>query len=319
MMLRLRLWFTSLLLLCSACQPHPQTSVMKPVNALGYHPVWSHRSPGDFESLLVRGRVDLTVHTGYRKPGIDIWGDPNDLKQIIVKIRRGALLIDLGKGYPRQGSVKIVVRAGALRNLDYKGAGFIYAPDLSAKIMNIRIHNYGRAVLKGPMYLHILRLSGSGLTEIDGARGYQADIGLSGRAQLHLRGNLDARFIRMRGNTTLNAYWLKSPSLNLRIYDKSCLELAGAVGHLDVVLTDRAFLKARYLRSKALFVKTFGHSLAEIAAVKSQHTLASDQSDIHFYNLAQMSADFMAFDGAVLDMRDWRLYSKEPYTNLNSP
>lgn len=318
MMLRLKLWFTSLLLLCSACQHHPQ-SVATSTKALGYHPVWSHRSHDAFETLLVRGRMDLTVHTGYRKPGVDIWGDPNDLKQIIVKLRHGTLLIDLGKGFPRQGPVKVVVRAGALRNLDYKGAGYIYAPSLSAKLMNIRIHNNGRAVLKGPMYLHILRLSGSGLTEIDGARGYQTDIGLSGRVQLHLKGNLDARVVRLRDNTSFNAYWLKSPSLNLRMYDKSCAQLAGAVGHLDVVLNEKAVLKARYLRSKELFVKTFGHSLAEIAAVKSQHTLASDQSDIHFYNLAQMSADFMAFDGAVLDMRDWRLYSKEPYTNLNSP
>ena len=101
----------------------------------------------------------------------------------------------------------------------------------------------------------------------------------------------------------LSLYWVKSRELTIRARGKSFIQLAGVVDKLDVELWGQAHFGGRYLRAMRSFVKTHNQSVAEISAVKRQHTLASDTSDIHFYNIPTMKADFMANNGAVLDMR----------------
>ena len=103
----------------------------------------------------------------------------------------------------------------------------------------------------------------------------------------------------------------------VRARDQSFIQLAGAVGKLDVELWGKACFRGRYLRADRAFVKTHDVSVAEISAVKRQHTLANDASDIHFYNVSTMKADFMGFDGAVLDMRDLGLPFTQEYTRYN--
>ena len=86
---------------------------------------------------------------------------------------------------------------------------------------------------------------------------------------------------------------------------------------MEVELWNHADFNGRYLRASRAFVKTHDNSVAKISAVRRQHTLASDASDIYFYNLPEMRTDFMAYDGAVLDMRDWNLLCEQEYTIYN--
>ena len=95
------------------------------------------------------------------------------------------------------------------------------------------------------------------------------------------------------------------------------VQLAGIADRLDVELWGNARFRGRYLRANTLFVKTHDSSLAEVSAVKRQHTLASGSSDIHFYNIPQLKTDLMAFNGAVLDMRDWNNPWTQEYNQYN--
>ena len=83
---------------------------------------------------------------------------------------------------------------------------------------------------------------------------------------------------------------------------------------LDVELWNTAHFNGRYLRAEHSFVKTHDRSLAEISVIRNQHTLASGKSNIYFYELPLTRADFMAFDGSVLDLREWENYYT-PYNN----
>jgi hypothetical protein len=115
--------------------------------------------------------------------------------------------------------------------------------------------------------------------------------------------------VRVSDYTVANTATEPSVTVNIPV------TTAGAVDVLDAELWDESRFNGRYLRGQRVFVKTHQRSVAEIAAVKRQHSLASDTSDIRFYNLSTMRADFMAFDGAVLDMRDLGL----PYTQEYNP
>ena len=113
----------------------------------------------------------------------------------------------------------------------------------------------------------------------------------------------------------LSLNWVSTPALILRAKDKAFVQLAGVTHKLDAVMCDQSRFQGRYLRAKHAYVKTFGTSVAEISALKVQHTLASDGSDIRFYALPVMKTDFMAFNGSVLDMRDW----DDPYIKSYHP
>ena len=75
--------------------------------------------------------------------------------------------------------------------------------------------------------------------------------------------------------------------------------------------------KGRYLRAQRSFVKTHDQSVAEISAVNHQSNLATDASDIYYFNIPNTRADFMAFNGSVLDMREWSQYDTEEFTRYN--
>ena len=115
----------------------------------------------------------------------------------------------------------------------------------------------------------------------------------------------------------LSMYWIKSKMLIVRGRGAAFIQLAGVADRLDVELWGKAQFHGRYLRANNAFVKTHNQSLAEIAAVNKQHTLASDNSDIHFFNIPSMKTDFMAFNGAVLDMRDWNMPLMQEYNQYN--
>jgi hypothetical protein len=142
-------------------------------------------------------------------------------------------------------------------------------------------------------------------------------LNVSGKTKVKLVGMANLEYLELNDNAFISLYWIKSPTLTVRGHGKTVIQLAGMVNRLDVELWDKARFKGRYLRADRAFVKTHGRSVAEISAVKRQHTLASDKSDILFYNIPTLKTDFMAYDGAVLDMRDLRSPYIKEYDEYN--
>jgi hypothetical protein len=78
-----------------------------------------------------------------------------------------------------------------------------------------------------------------------------------------------------------------------------------------------AQFKGRYLRAQRSFVKTHDKSVAEISTVNHQSNLATDASDIYYYNIPNTRADFMAYNGSVLDMREWDRADMQNFNRYN--
>ncbi len=305
----------SIVVLFSGCshKAQVQTQSLGPFMAN----VKQSRAVASFNRVYVDGKIDVTFHTGSSSPHVIVTADPRDLSYVTTTVYNGSLHVTIGAGYPHFGRVKIEIYSHYLNDFEYHGAGIIKAQGLRTSLLDLLLDNQGETKLQGNIGLHQLKVMGSGYTEIRGIQSAGLLINLSGKAKVRLAGVVNISRLDLNKDSWLSLYWVKSRLLTIRARDNSKLQLAGVADKLDVELWGAAQFKGRYLRAERAFVKTHDKSVAEISAVKRQHTLARDASDIQFFNIPVMKADFMANNGAVLDMRDLNSPFIQEYNQYN--
>lgn len=279
--------------------------------------VLQHRQLPAFNQVTVEGNVNVSLHTGYAHPKLILHGDPTDLLQVKTVVTGSSLLISVGKGYPRCGPITAEIRGRYLNAFNYRGAGTITGNNLRSGLLDLSIDNPGRTTLGGKIFLRKLTVSGGGYTQISGISSQNLQLAIADKSRVQLSGMVNITRLNLDSDAWLALYWVKSNALIVRARGHSFVQLSGVVGKLDVELWEQAQFKGRYLRAGRAFVKTHDKAIAELSAVRRQHTLATDASDIYFYNIPTMRTDFMAFNGAVLDMRDWDLYDMQEYDRYN--
>ena len=270
-----------------------------------------------FTRVDVKGRINVNLHTGYSHPNVILLGDPRDIANVMTKVVNGLLYVTLSSGYPRYGAVQVEIDSRYLNSFEYHGAGTVTGTQLHTSLFDVLLDNKGKTSFQGQIGLRKLVVRGGGYTEISGINSPSLMINISGNSIVRLAGAVNLAMLDMMKGGRLSLYWVKSKELIVRGGGQSFIQLAGVVDQLNVELWGEARFNGRYLRAVRAFVKTYNKSVAEISAVKRQHTLASDHSDIHFYNIPAMKADFMANAGAVLDMRDLGLPFIQEYNNYN--
>lgn len=270
-----------------------------------------------FTRVYVKGLLNVNLHTGYQQPHVVLRGDPRDLAQVVTKVVNGELNVILGAGYPRFGGVQVDVDGRYLNSFEYHGAGLVTGTKLHTGLLDVLLDNKGKTTLQGQIGLRKLAVRGGGYTEISGVNSPYLLVAISEKSSVRLSGVVNLATLDMNKGGRLSLYWVKSRELTIRGRDKAFIQLAGVVDKLNVELWGEARFNGRYLRAERSFVKTYNKSVAEISAVRRQHTLASDTSDIHFYNIPVMKADFMSASGAVLDMRDLGLPFIQEYNQYN--
>lgn len=275
-----------------------------------------HRVVAPFNRIMVEGNINLRIHRG-KIFKIDLKGHPADLMQVKSLVSHQTLTLNLGKGYPNYGPVSADIYLPTLNAFSYHGSGTIVADNLYSRSLDATIENMGRTTFSGQINLHKLTIGGEGYTHIRGVSSPSLYIKVKGKSRVELSGVMNVSELDLYDGAWISLHWLKSNSLRICGHGQSFIQLAGIAEKLEVELWDRAHFNGRYLRTNRVFVKTHGKSIAEIAAVKRQHSLATDASDIYFYNLPTMKTDFMAFNGAVLDMRDLSPWDIEEYTRYN--
>lgn len=275
------------------------------------------KSVPSFAHVNIKGLFDVNLKGGYARPQVILRGDPRDLAGTTVSVRNQTLLVHLGEGYPDFGRITVEIHAKNIQSFSYQGTGVINISRINTPSLDLFIDNKGKTTIKGGIGLRKVDIKGGGYTQIDTIYGNQIELSLAGNSKMQLTGKADIRKIELSEGAFLSFYWVNSKNLCIRAKGESFLQLAGIAERMNVELFDKAHFNGRYLRAKRAFVKTFGQSRAEISAVNRQHTLASDGSDIYFYNIPEMRADFMAFNGSVLDMRDWRMPFLQEYDRYN--
>ena len=305
-----------LMLSLTGCPRSHETPSAPPSPAV-MHGDTQTRTTAPFTRVQVDGNIDVTLYTGDLHPRVILHGDPRSMPDVEVTVRDGLLHINEGKGYPHFGRVRAEIRAHYLSSFGYRGDGAVTGNNLQSRMLDLTINNKSKTILQGNIALRKLEVDGSGLTQISGISGQMCQIKLKSKAHVELAGVVDVTSLHIEGNSWLSLYWVKSRELRIRARDHAFIQLAGVAELLDVELWDDAHFNGRYLRGMRVFAKTHDNSVADISVIKTQHTLASDSSNIYFHNLPDMKADFMAYNGAVLDMREWDPASLQEYTRYN--
>lgn len=265
--------------------------------------------------ISISGTFDVSLHTGYAKhPEIRLYGSPKDLQKVIVLKKGDLIQLDMNKKF--RGIVRAEIRSNQLKRFSYSGSGVITGNKMHAKALTLYIKNKGRTMLRGTLGLRELTVVDSGLTLLDGVKSDFLRVKLAGNSRVQLTGVANLAHLETEGKGWLGMYWIKSHALTVR-GNQTQIQLGGIVNFLDVDIRGNGWFKGRYLRADTAFVKTHDTATAELTALRRQHTLALDKSDIYFYNIADFRTDFMGDDGAVLDMRSWHEYAMKDYTIYN--
>lgn len=309
MLLRLSLSLSLLILLTSCKLMHLTTPHVQEEPQQG--PITN------FTRIQVIGNIDVNLHTSNSNPGVSLQGDPQDVAQVKMIVNHGILRISLGEDYPKFGRVHADIRTHYMTAFAYKGKGTVIGENLQAGYLDLLLANQGKTVLTGSMTVHHLTVMGSGYTKIDGIKGDELAIKMAGNPRVQLHGIIDVASLKIDGRGRLSMYWIKSNTLKIRAREQSFIQMAGRVQMLDLELWDQARFNGQYLRGTRVFAKTHGDAIADIAAVKRQHTLALDNSNIYFHEIPDMKADFMGDNGSVLDLREWELPFMEEVNQYN--
>jgi hypothetical protein len=264
-----------------------------------------YRQIKPFSRVHLVGRMSVQVHTGYRNPSILLTGDGRDLEQVKVFVHHHTLYVVLGKGFPRFSKISVDLRTRSLNGLYFVGSGVVRGTQLNSRALDVHVVNNRSTVLGGRIGLRSLDVGGKGVVQISGIYGYLGRVRIKDQAKVQLIGTSNIAEILMQGRSWLSMHWVKSYHLRIKAKDKPKIQLAGSVTRLEVELYGGANFKGRYLRADRSFVRTHDHAIAEISSANHQSTLATDASDVFYYNLPTTRADFMAYNGAVLDMREW--------------
>lgn len=282
-----------------------------------YKSTTQYRNVGSFNQVDAQGRFNVTLHTGYKKPQVVLRGDPRDLEQLKTVVSGSILYVVLGKGYPKYGAVHADIQGRFLNRFSFKGEGRIIGSQLHTSVLDLFIANKGTTKLGGSIGLRRLNVIGSGFTEISGINSQNLQVYLKGNPKVQLFGVANVTSLVLDGSPWFSMYWMKSDTLTIRAKKKAQIQLAGTVNRLDVELWGYARFKGRYLRAQRSFMKTHDHAVAEISSVNHQSTLATGASDIYYYNIPNTRADFMAYNGSVLDMREWDRADMQNFNRYN--
>ena len=273
---------------------------------------------GQFESVYVENNINVSLHSGYKHPKVILKGAASDLKNVFVSNHHGRLEVSVGEGFPKCGPVTAVIRGGHFSRFEYQGSGVVKGTKLNLSYLDLVIDNErGSTTLGGHVGVRSIKLTGEGPTTITGLDSPHLNLNLNGRTTLDLKGKANVGNIVVNDYARVKLYWANSKKLKIRGYGHANIQLAGLAQEMNLELCDMAHFNGRYLRASRAWVKTHGRSVAEIVADDRQHALASDTSDIYYYYLPDMGTDFLAFNGAVLDMRDLGLPYIQSYDMFN--
>lgn len=297
---------------CAHRQPQPAPQVSAPIA-----PIKQSRQLASFSEIDIKGRVNINLHTGYKKPEVILTGDPRDLAQVKTTIAHSTLYLTVADGFPQHGAINADIRGRVLDKFVYVGAGQITGSQLHTTYLDLFLANQGTTKLGGNVGLQYLEVDGNGLTQISGVSSHNLSVRLKGNPKVQLTGFAALAKLYIDGSGWFSLYWIKSEHLTIRAKNSAKIQLAGIVNRLDVALWGSAQFKGRHLRAQRSFVKTHQRSVAEISAINHQSSLATDASDIYYFNIPNTRGDFMAFDGSVLDMREWNQWNMRDYNRYN--
>lgn len=260
---------------------------------------------GKFNSVLVRGDITVVIHRTSGPSYAIVHGDSADLTGLEFSIEKSWLKVCLGKGYPHFSKVTVDIYVQNLHRLTQRGQARVVANDLYSSGLIVSSIGVAPVYLNGKIELRGVQARGRAHVEIRGIKTRSMSMDMRDYAYTRLQGTIGVCQLNIYDYSWLSMYWVNTDKINLTLAENTYVQMAGQVLHLDLELYDNAHFNGRYLRVNRSFVKTHDRSLAEISTTRAQHTLATEESHIDFYNIPRTKSSLMAGNAAIMDMREW--------------
>lgn len=304
MLKRAFILFIAAILLTSCTFRQHLKEVKKPAPKVPVKVSVSQRTSA-FSKVRIVGKIDVYLHTGVKFNKIVFQGESDDVAHTARTVNNNELYIDVGKGYPKYGHLKVDIYMQNFTAFTFHGSGSIFAKGVTSKCIDLDIDNNQNTVFDGSFGVSRAKFSNVGRTKIRGVRGCVTYLTLTENAKVKLMGYSNVATINMNDNAELKLFWVKSKTLRVILKGRARAELSGLAETFHAQTWDKSWLDSRHLMSQNSFIKTHNFSEAYISVVKNQHTLANDKSNIYYYFLPETKTDFLAREGSVLDMREW--------------
>ena len=260
-----------------------------------------------FTTLIINGHFDIIIKTGYKKHKIIVHGTEEAIKDVVSYVDNRALTLTTAhKHHTLSNRTEVTIYAKRLLFVDYLGSGNIRAENVDIPSLNIRHDTLGSVNISGKVGIHKLVLENSGSVNITGLSSNHLVLINHGNNLVRLKGTSNLKRLDFGGDGLVDLHWIDSPYIRITGHDTAVARLAGKVETLDVVLHNRAYMNARYLRANKAYVKTYDYARADLHVNKRLSTLAMGKSNIYYYQKAKMIAAYLGKSGAVLDMQQIR-------------
>lgn len=265
-----------------------------------------------FHNILVRGDLDVRLHHTQGPTHALAYGDSQDLIYLEFHVQDDWLKVHVGRGFPHYGKMSVDIWVNDLHRLVQRDSAKVVGHQLRSSGLIISTIGTAPLILDGKISLTGLQARKKAHVEIAGVQTQSLSVDLHEHAYVKLQGTMGLCDIHVYDKSWLSMYWVKANRLNMTYGGRSFVQMAGRVNVLDVELYQHAKFAGRYLRATRAFVRTHDYSSAQISVELAQHTLALEESHIDYYDVPFYRTDFMADDGAVLDLREWTM----PYAQV---
>jgi hypothetical protein len=282
--------------LLASCATHKIKKPTKPAKR-----ITENRHLADFSNVSIHGEINTVLKRIRRGSGLTIKGDTRDLEHVKTVVKNDRLYIVVEKTYPKHGALFATVSNVQLNSLQFQGVGSISGKNLRTSNMDIVLKSEGSLKLSGKIGLRKFVSIGKNKVNIKGITSRYLEVAMNGKPDIRLEGFANLREVQFAGEGDLSLLWVNSPDLLVTGNGKAKVHLAGVVRELTLNLYGHAEMDGQYLRVKKAYVKTYGESLARLQPIKVLNALASDKSNIYYYNSPEFKAGYMAENGAVLN------------------
>lgn len=257
-----------------------------------------------FSAVDVSGPISVQINAGSRRYALQLVGDTASLSHVYAAVREGVLYLGLQPHTkPTQvGNVLAKVYMPQLSLLRYNGTGGVSGSNLTGPL-SVSAGGSGDIILVGKnIDVRDVYTAGSVNVHILGVNSTSLNVYEGGTGNINLAGTAVLQSVTYNGNGTLSIEWVNTSNIKVVGAGKGRIFLAGVTNFLDATLSDYMFLDARYLHANRVLVNTRNHARADVWPQDNLTALATDGSNIYYYNDPTFEGGYMRTKGAVLRM-----------------
>lgn len=258
-----------------------------------------------FRNITVIGPFNVQITVSRSCPSLELIGDPTTLANVYAAVKNNVLYLSLRPGFQPTVNSRLLAKINAcfVNQIYYVGSGNVTATNVRG-FLRATVGGSGTVVVQGKnIDLRCVDVSGSANLTILGIKSNQLTVRDSSAGKVNLFGEMVLQRVDHTGEGPLSIYWINSTDIKVLDSGHGRVFLAGVGVLLDAVLSDHAYLDAKYLRVNRAFINTRDTARADVWTSCTLSALATGASNIYFYHdPLLLAADYMNPPGAVIRM-----------------